>query len=398
MGCAVLTRLPNPVIATGKTSTALLDDGYEDHVGVIHIHTRYSDGAGTYEDIARVANAQRLDYLIVTDHNTLQPLRDDQQGWRGTTLVLVGMEISTRGGHYLALNVTTDIDREKMTTQEIFDAVNRQGGFGIIAHPYFKKRRWTDWGVTGFTGIEAYNIAHDTLDENRLRLALWTFSVPVEPFYLSLIDRPYDPLAKWDELIAKHGRVVGIGAADAHEVRVFGMKFAPYEIMFRLIRTHVLTPPGPLTGPAVYDALRRGHAYLSLELVDEAKGFSFLADDGQRIRGIMGDDVALEPGLRVSASLPAPATLTLFRDGRPIAVTIGDYWQVPITQPGAYRLEASRHNKPWIFSNPIYVRERTTGVTLPTESDQQSAISDQQTQPPGQPAESTAPSPEQHAQ
>ncbi len=365
-GCAVLPyHHPRPSPHARAREDVLLDDAHEDYVGVIHIHTQYSDGAGTYEEIARIANAQRLDYLIVTDHNTLQPLRDGKQGWYGKTLVLTGTEISTQAGHYLALNVTEEIDRSKLNTQQIIDEVNRQGGLGFIAHPYFKRRRWTDWTVHGFTGIEAYNIAHDTLDENRLRLVLWTLAVPPEPFYLSIVDRPYDPLRKWDELLARHQHIVGIGSSDAHEVRVFGMKFAPYDVMFQLIRTHLLIPSETLTDQAIYDALRNGHAYLSMELMTEAKGFTFTANDGQHVLGIMGDDVPLIPNLRLSASLPGAAQLTLFRDGQPVAATTAQVWHMPIMAPGIYRLEASWHDKPWIFSNPIYVHPDANAPEAP---------------------------------
>ena len=357
-GCAVLTRIPRLASpSAGQTPAQALDDGHEDRAGVIHIHTTYShDAHGRFEDAVRIANAQGLDYLIFTEHNTLQPLREGRQGWHGAVLALIGMEVSTRGGHYLALNVTEEIDRHTLTTQEVIDEVNRQGGLGFIAHPYFKKGRWKDWTVTGFTGVEAYNVAHDTLDENRLRLVLWTLTAAAEPFYLSLLDRPYDPLATWDALISRHGRVVGIGSADAHEFHLAGVKFAPYEVMFQMARTHVLTPPGELTGEAVYAALRQGHAYLSIELAVPAKGFQFAATIDGKVAGIMGDEVALAPDLRLAASLPAPAQLALFKDGRRIASTTAAAWEVPVTQPGAYRLEAARHNKPWIFSNPIYVR------------------------------------------
>lgn len=364
LGCAVLSRpRPHAPAAVDRPAHSL-DDGHDDYTGVIHIHTQYSDGAGTFEEIARVANAQRLDYLVVTDHNTLQPLRDGRSGWYGATLVLVGTELSTRGGHYLALNVTEEIDRNTLPTQDIINEVSRQGGLGFIAHPYFQKRRWTDWAVQGFTGIEAYNIAHDTLDENRLRLVLWTLSVPAEPFYQSIIDRPYDPLQKWDELLSRHDRVVGIGASDAHEVRLLGVKFAPYEIMFQLIRTHVLVPASKaFDADAVYAALGQGHAYLSLELLVEAKGFSLMAENGTQVLGIMGDVVELVPDLHLTAVLPAPAHLTLFQDGRAAATATGQRWRVPVTAPGVYRLEAARHNQPWLFSNPIYVRAPVVPAT-----------------------------------
>jgi len=395
-GCTGLTTLGRPAAFPGMAALNVLDDRYDDFVGVIHIHTTYShDAHGRFEDVVRVANTQRLDYVITTEHNTLQPLREGKQGWHGMTLVLIGTELSTRSGHYLAFNVTEEIDRTKLTTQEIIDEVNRQGGLGFIAHPYFKSARWKDWSVRGFTGIEAYNVAHDTLDENKLRLALWTLTVPVEPFYQSIIDRPYDPLRRWDEMIVRHGRVVGIGSSDAHEFHALGVKFAPYEIMFRLARTHVLIQE-PMSPGQVYQALRAGHTYFAIELVAEAKGFTFTANDGKRVVAIMGDEVVLQPHLRLTAALPTPAQLTLFKDGQAIATTTNQVWQVPVTEPGVYRLEATRHDKPWIFSNPIYVRpappppppppaEEPTTPTAPMAADDAApAANPDDTAPPAQ--------------
>ncbi|MBI4004328.1 MAG: PHP domain-containing protein [Candidatus Omnitrophica bacterium] len=364
VGCAALP-LPFPLQhkepSTAGVPFAVLDDGYTDYVGAVHIHTTYShDAHGTFEDVIRVANAQRLDYVILTEHNNLRALRDGRQGWYGGTLVLIGMEISTHDGHYLAFNVTEEIDRKTLTTQQVIDEVNRQGGFGFIAHPYFKKARWNDWAVTGFTGIEAYNVAHDSLDENRARLVAWTFTVPPDIFWLSLLDRPYDPLRTWDQLIARRGRIVGIGSTDAHEFHLMGLKFAPYEIMFRFVRTHILVSSPTLTKEGVYDALRAGHAYIAIELATEVNEFLFMAEDGKQVLGIMGDEVAFQPGLTLTTVLPAVAELTLFRNGEAVDHTIGQSWQIPVTQPGAYRVEAMRHTKPWIISNPIYVRAATS--------------------------------------
>src|SRR3990167_5321186 len=141
-GCAALP-LPFPLFQQEPASSRqlpVLDDGYTDYAGVIHIHTTYShDAHGTFADVIRVANAQRLDYVVITEHNNLRALHDGKQGWYGGTLALIGMEISTHDGHYLALNVTQEIDRDTLTTQQVIDEVNRQGGFGFIAHPYFEK-------------------------------------------------------------------------------------------------------------------------------------------------------------------------------------------------------------------------------------------------------------------
>ena len=345
-------------------------EGYRDVVGVVHVHTTYShDAHGRIEDVVRVANAQRLDYVILTEHNNLRALVEGWQGWHGGTLLLIGMELSTRGGHYLAMNVTQEIDYEHLTTQQVIDEVSRQGGLGFIAHPFFKKRQWTDYGVTGVTGIEGYNVAHDTLDENRTRLALWTLTTPQDLFFYSIIDRPYDPLRRWDALIAERGQVVGIGSTDAHEFHALGMKFASYETLFRLSRTHLLVASGDLTPEAVYDALRQGHAYFSIEFFAEARGFTFAARRGVRVEGIMGDTVPFGPDLTLSVGLPASAEIVLYKDGTELGRTIAQTWDVPVTAPGAYRVEVTRHGKPWIFSNPIYIRPEADAPVPPLVTD-----------------------------
>ncbi len=45
---------------------------YKDYKGAIHIHSRYSDGSGSLQEIVKSANLAGLDYLIITDHHTLR--------------------------------------------------------------------------------------------------------------------------------------------------------------------------------------------------------------------------------------------------------------------------------------------------------------------------------------
>ncbi len=389
-GCSSMTWLrPMRVFENPRSPNFNVGlEGYRDVVGVIHVHTTYShDAHGAFEAAIRAANAQRLDFVIFTEHNNLRALVEGRQGWHGGTLALIGMEISAPGGHYLAMNVTRELDYQHLSTQQIIDEVKGQGGFGFIAHPFFKKRQWTDDDVTGFTGIEGYNVAHDTLDENRARLALWTLTVPQDLFFYSIIDRPYDPLRRWDELIAQRGQVVGIGSTDAHEFHALGMKFAPYETLFRLSRTHLLVASGDLTPEAVYDALRQGHAYFSIEFLAEARGFTFTARRKTRVEGIMGDAVTFGPDLTLSVGLPAAAEIVLYKDGAAIGRTIAQTWDVPVTGPGAYRVEANRHDKPWIFSNPIYVGAAAEPEAAPSAQESASSAGDVETH---QPAEAPA--------
>jgi len=87
---------------------------------------------------------------------------------------------------------------------------------------------------------------------------------------------------------------------------------------------------------------------------------------------VMGDEIRLEPNLHLTAILPQPALLTLFKDGQAIATASEKSWDVAVSDPGAYRLEASLNGKPWLFTNPIYVR--------PAPNDEPTAPSTQHTE------------------
>ena len=66
-------------------------------------------------------------------------------------------------------------------------------------------------------------------------------------------------------------------------------------------------------------------------------------------------------GRTTSAKLPLPAYVRLMRYGAEVATSQGQSeFEFPLKESGAYRLEAwlklDGEFRPWIFSNPIYVR------------------------------------------
>ena len=71
-----------------------MHDQLHEYVGVIHIHSTYSDGSKTIPEIAKIASEVGLDYLLFTDHNTLQPKKDGLEGWYEGVLVGIGYEIN----------------------------------------------------------------------------------------------------------------------------------------------------------------------------------------------------------------------------------------------------------------------------------------------------------------
>ncbi|MBI3615639.1 MAG: CehA/McbA family metallohydrolase [Candidatus Omnitrophica bacterium] len=353
-GCAAVplesSTIPHPSSRSGPSAK----HEYQEAVGVIHVHSTYSDGLLPVDRIARIANAQGLDYLIITDHNTLQGRREGKQGWHGRTLVLIDDEISTRGGHYLALRLAKEVPRLQ-DTRWTMEAVSAQGGLGFIAHPFWPRRPWKDLQVRGMTGLEIYNAVGDMTGKKILWLGPWLILTGSEFSITQWLTRQKESLDLWDTTLARGDRVVGIGSTDAHGLRRWGMRLGPYATLFKLVRTHLLLPE--ISEKAIYNALAGGHAFVAHDMVAEAKGFSFAAVERDKVAGIMGDQVIWGRGLRLYAYLPSPGNLVLFKDGRPAAKERGQQIWFDVPGPGVYRVEATRSGKPWIYSNPIYVIE-----------------------------------------
>ena len=49
--------------------------------GAIHIHSRYSDGTGSLKQIVSAGLKSNLDFLIITDHNSLRLKKEGKEGW-----------------------------------------------------------------------------------------------------------------------------------------------------------------------------------------------------------------------------------------------------------------------------------------------------------------------------
>src|SRR5947209_8233301 len=134
----------------------------------------------------------------------------------------------------------------------------------------------------------------------------------------------------------------------------------PYARSFRNSSTHVLAPT--LDEPALRAALKAGHAFVAHDWMCDAGGFRFGASDaGGRRVALMGDEVALADGLKLTATLPLPAYVRLLRHGREVATSEGRAeFEFAVTEAGAYRLEAwlrlDGELRPWILANPVYVR------------------------------------------
>ena len=343
--------------------------------GAIHVHSTYSDGGGTVAEVVEAGQEAGLDFLVLTDHDTLQPRFDGHQGYHDGLLLLVGEEVNTSAGHLLALGVGRDVDQDgPLGLPALIEEISEAGGVSIAAHPT-GRRPWTDWTVEKMDGLEVLNGNSEWRDDGVLELLRALVFLPFMPdgVFNSLIDRPDEAIRLWMHR-AQRQPVTVIGSVDAHaRIPLWGerhLSFPTYERMFGLIRTYVIAGM-ELTGDAEADeaillnAIRRGSCYVVLEGYEPAPGFSFELTMGPETES-MGASVAFQTGARLHVTAPssAPVRIRLYRDGAPLIETEGHELFVEVPGPGVYHTEVyqlrgtllrGERQRLWIISNAIRV-------------------------------------------
>lgn len=350
----------------------------------LHIHTSYSDGHTTHAGLVRAALNTRLDVLIVTDHNVLvNGLEGFYKENDREVLLLIGEEIHDQSrlpqrNHLLVLGAGRELSTHAPDPQRLIQLASNAGGLTFIAHPcedalpLFGETAitWDDWNINGYTGIELWNGLSELKSVVHNRLGAIFFGL--FPQFIAEGPKP-ELLAKWDQLLISGKRIVAVGGSDAHALRIrmgpFKRTVFPYEFHFNAINTHLLTPHR-LTGdlPAdrrmVYDALRRGSAFIGYDLPAPTNGFRFHAQGKECTVG-MGEEIALYGSVTLQARLPQKCECRLIRNGEIIKSWHDrDICAYIANQPGVYRIECYLPylGKPrgWIFSNPIFIRNRNT--------------------------------------
>jgi hypothetical protein len=389
--------------------------GLNDYRCILHAHAEDSTHTGgTLPEMLADAKKAGVHCILLTDH--FRPPQDFIDGrWRGLkdgVLFIPGAE--ARG--FLLYPEASILKRMDVQGMDFIRTVT--AGEGMIFLSHLEERG--NHPVDGLTGLEIFNRHWDAIRDKASMLALFLkFTAPKllaelqeavrlypDELLAAQCDYPKLYLEKWDEG-TKVKPLTGIAANDCHHNQVFLVKMVdeetalvgtivdtdqqmrkvtaaarpdikemvkgykpgdivarvdidPYFRSFRNASTHVLAPK--LEEAAIRAALKGGHAFVAHDWMCDTSGFRFTATDssGKQV-ALMGDEVKLTEGLKLTAKFPQPAYVRLLRHGKEIAKSEDKAeFEFAVRETGVYRLEAflklDGEHRPWLYANPIYVR------------------------------------------
>lgn len=413
-GDALQRMTPEKLRATHEKIEALkhqrrqvtLSSGYDDVRTLLHVHSAFShDSRGTIEEIIAAAKETGVRVIMFSEHpaSHYDYVDDGHRGMKDGVLLIPGAE--TRG--FLAYPRRSIQDQKTDSPQAFSDLVRSTGGLVFLCH--LEERM--DWEIANLTGSEIYNTHADVKDEPRFLaamrspLTLFTLMGAVKQYpqevFGALLDYPADYLKRYDELCQESPHT-GVSANDAHHNQAFhakltaegkvlledalGKKLAeldpekiaplkflisgkqsgdsildldldPYARSFRHVSTHLLLKE--VNEDSVWEGLRGGRAYVAFDWIADPTGFVYRADLGERTWPI-GSQVDFAEGMRLRAEAPLQGRFKLIRDGETILDTQDASIDYPVQRPGIYRVEVwlslAGEDRPWILTNPIYVR------------------------------------------
>lgn len=334
------------------------------YLGAIHIHTIHSDGTGDVNSISKAAKKAGLDWIIVTDHNSM----GIEEGIFNGVYVIKGEELSPpdKSNHYLALGINELLEPSN-NPQDNIEKVRINGGFGFAAHPDeqidrknpYRPIRWRNKSITP-DGVEIWNwfsMWGDNYDARNILTSAYSFLCRNR-----LVKKPYPETLKWwDDLNLKNAEIVpAIGGIDAHALKINRfIKVFPYEYMFKAIANEIylkeaLSKDFALAKEQILNAIKKGNNIIINRSVCNKPSVEIYLQNGQS-RSYCGETAILSDNMLLNVKLPVQAIVNVFMNGVLYCSYGGKELQIDIKQEGKYRVEAEISEKGYIYTNPVSV-------------------------------------------
>lgn len=309
--------------------------------GDLHCHSHHSDGTGSLADLATAARAQRLDFLAVTEHNTISHLPHLAAHAGPDLLLIPGEEITTEHGHVNAWGIHRWHEfrcenREQMA--QVATDVRATGALISINHPKENGPPWEFGDEARFDCLEVWQAPWFVFNDQSLAL--------------------------WDRLLRKGHRLTAVGGSDMHQTPFEGqVGNLAVGKPCTWVYAEKLSAAGVLAG------IKVGRVFISEDPPGPRLFLTANADGDGRGEAMMGDEVRVTAGAtvrlrcRVKGAAGCRLRVRSMEGDRVMAIDENDFaaeWQARIKGDTFFRAEVLAEAEPsrWVMralSNPIYV-------------------------------------------
>ncbi len=165
----------------------------------LHVHSTFSDdGKQTVAEILARCKELGIGAVAITDHNAFEAHKEAEALGSGI-IVVPGMEVTSEGGHILAMGISAPVPRGRSVAETI-ELIHAAGGIAIAPHPY---RTWSGLGERNtrendFDAVEATNGRSKRIGNLRAKRLAKLLSAPVvggsDAHYNEAIGRAYTEL------------------------------------------------------------------------------------------------------------------------------------------------------------------------------------------------------------
>jgi hypothetical protein len=377
----------NLVVIPGNLKREVTGAFY-DYRGVTNVRTDLSNGSSSPLEVISEAKLAGLDYLLLTDVNQFER-SEPLNGYNGNLLVAVAGEYSFLDSRLLFYDLSSDRKNPTDASEAnlyFTDLLSQKFSENkdtllVLAHPFNNGPTWTGSYPPGLDGLEILNpkaVSAKAWARSKLNV-IWSFIIyPFNPRYafLRLFREPIEEITLWDQL-SKERPMIAFGGADASARAVPWanalLKFPAYQTSFEITNNHVLLN-SELTGSYIKDrqkimtALRKGHFYVSLDLLGDPKGFiSYIEDRDRQV--LMGEKIKFSKNLKLVTKLPIEPKdffeIVVFKNGERDFTSNTAETVYSIPEPAVYRvvvrvspalpLPDGKKWFTWIYTNNFYV-------------------------------------------
>jgi len=223
---------PKPALEAAEPSAPRGPRWYR---GDFHAHTWHSDGTAPLADLVAAARAQGMDFIAVTEHNTISHLRDVRMGSVADLLLIPGIEITTYRGHANVWPVGGFVEFRCQTDEQmaaVRASMRDRGALFSVNHPKDEGPPWEFGDLFEPDCIEVWG----------------------GPWFIS----NYQSLQVWDGRLRRGERITAIGGSDKH-IGPYSGGSSWYDVGTPCTWVYA----NDLSIRSIFEAVRQGRVYIS---------------------------------------------------------------------------------------------------------------------------------------